>query len=395
MAKALEGIRILDLSQFEAGPSCTEQLGFLGADIIKIEPPGGEAGRSFLKRQEDKTGFDGWYFLSLNANKRSITLNLKSPKGVAMFKEMVKKADVVVSNFAPGVMERIGIGYDVLSKINPKIIYAENNGFGKGGPYSDYLCMDACAKAIGGSFSNTGLVDTPPLNPGPTIGDTGAGMHLAIGILAAYIQMQKTGEGQIVEQSMADAIVNFNRVAISVHPLDDGLPYPRRAQPEVVRCKGDGPNDYVFINLLTPKQYEMAMKAVGREDMITDELKYNIWARRDHYDEIKDALEGWTRTKTKMEVFKILAEQQIPVAPVLDTKETVEDPHFNRRGTMVEFDHPQRGKYKMMGCAMRLSKHDYDYFAAPLLGQHNQEIYGELLGVTPEELEKLKAEKVI
>jgi len=395
MAKALDGIKILDLSQFEAGPSCTEQLAFLGADVIKIEPPGGEAGRTFLMRKEDQTGFDSWYFLSLNANKRNITLNLKSPKGVSMFKDMVKKADVVVSNFGPGAMERIGIGYDVISKINPKIIYAENTGFGKGGPYSKYLSMDACAKAIGGSFSNTGLVDTPPLNPGPTIGDTGAGMHLAIGILAAYIQAQKTGEGQIVEQSMADAIINLNRVATAVHTLDDGLPAPRQDQPEVVKCKGDGPNDYIFVNLLTPKQYEMAMKAMGREDMITDELKNNIWARRDHYDEIKEAMEGWTKTKTKMEAFKILADQGIPVAPVLDTKEVLEDPHFNQRGSIVEFNHAQRGKYRMMGCAVRLSKHDYKYVAAPLLGQDNETIYGELLGLTPEEIRKLKEEKVI
>ncbi len=346
-------------------------------------------------RKEDTTGFDSWYFLSLNANKRNLTLNLKSPKGVAMFKQMLKKADVVVSNFGPGVMERIGIGYEALAKINPKIIYAENTGFGKGGPYSDYLSMDACAKAIGGAFSNTGLVDTPPLNPGPTIGDTGAGMHLAIGILAAYIQTQKTGRGQKVEQSMADAIINMNRVATAVHPLDDGEPAPRRNQPEVVKCKGDGPNDYIFVNLLTPKQYEMAMRAMGREDMITEELKNNIWARRDHYDEIKEAMEGWTKTKTKMEVFKILAEQGIPCAPVLDTKEVLEDPHFNRRGTIVEFNHPQRGRYKMAGCPIRLSSQDYDYKAAPLLGQHNEEIYGEWLGLSKKDLEALKAEKII
>ena len=303
MAKALEGIKILDLSQFEAGPSCTEQLAFLGADVVKIEPTGGEVGRTFLKTKEDKTGFDSWYFLSLNANKRGITLNLKSPKGIAMFKDMVKKADVVVSNFEPGVMEKMGLGYDVLSKINPKLVYAVNTGFGEGGPYSNYLSMDACAKAIGGSFSNTGLLETPPLNPGPTIGDTGAGMHLGIGILAAYIHAQKTGEGQYVEQSMADAIINFNRVPTSIHPLDSGEPHPRRDSSDAVKCKGDGPNDYAFVNLLTPKQYEMAMKAIGREDMITDELKYDIWARKDKWNEIKDAIEGWTQTKDKMEVF--------------------------------------------------------------------------------------------
>jgi formyl-CoA transferase len=308
---------------------------------------------------------------------------------------MVKKADVVVSNFGPGVMEKMGLGYDVLSKINPKLVYAVNTGFGEGGPYSNYLSMDACAKAIGGSFSNTGLLETPPLNPGPTIGDTGAGMHLGIGILAAYIHAQKTGEGQYVEQSMADAIINFNRVPTSIHPLDSGEPHPRRDSSDAVKCKGDGPNDYAFVNLLTPKQYEMAMKAIGREDMITDELKYDIWARKDKWNEIKDAIEGWTQTKDKMEVFHILAREGVPCAPVLDTKEVLEDPHFNQRKTIVEFDHPQRGKYRMAGCPIRLSRHDYDYIAAPLLGQHNEEVYGKWLGLSPEDLDSLRAEKII
>jgi len=397
MPKALEGLKILDLSQWEAGPSCTLQLAFLGADVIKVEPPGtGEVGRTFFISPEDAAlGLDAWYFLSLNANKRDITLNLKSPQGVAMLKEMVGKVDVVVSNFGPGVMEKLGIGYEVLSKINPKLIYAENVGFGKGGPYSNYLSMDAVAKAVGGVFSNTGMADTPPLNPGPTIGDTGAGMHLAIGILSAYIQMLRTGEGQIVEQSMADAVINLNRVPTAIHPLGDGEPAPRRDFAEVVKCKGDGPNDYAYINLLTPKQYDMAMTAIGRPDMNTAELRNSIQLRIEHFHEIKAAIEGWTRTKDKMEVFKTLADLGIPAAPVLDTKEVLNDPHFNQRGTIVEFDHPQRGKFKMAGCPIRLSKNDYEYKAAPLLGQHNEEVYQELLGLAKEDVEKLRKEKII
>jgi formyl-CoA transferase len=397
MAKVLEGIRIIDLTQWEAGPACTLQLAFLGADVIKIETPGtGEVARTFIISDEDaKRGLDAWYFLSLNANKRDITLNLKSSQGLAMFKEMVKTADVVVSNFGPGVMEKLGIGYDVLSGINPKIIYAENSGYGKGGPYSHYLSMDSCAKAVGGAFSNTGLSTTPPLGPGPTIGDTGAGLHMAIGILAAYIHAQKTGEGQVVEQSMADAVINLNRVPTAIHPLDDGEPAPRQAYAEALKCKGDGPNDYAFINLLTPKQYEMAMTAVGRKDMITDELKNNIRTRIERYSEIKEALEGWTATRDKMEVFKTLAEMGIPAAPVLDTKEVLNDPHFNQRGMIVEFDHPHRGKFRMAGCPIRLSKNDYEYKAAPLLGQHNGEVYGELLGLSEEHLEKLRRDGVI
>ncbi|MEE9913494.1 MAG: CoA transferase [Deltaproteobacteria bacterium] len=397
MPKALDGLKILDLSQWEAGPACTEQLAFLGADVIKIEPPvTGEVGRTFMISGEDaRKGLDSWYYLSLNANKRGITLNLRHPEGVEMFKEMVKKADVVISNFAPGVMERMGIGYETLSRINPKIIYAENVGFGKGGPYSNYLSMDAIAKAVGGAMSNTGTTDTPPLNPGPNIGDTGAGMHLAIGILAAYIQMLKTGEGQVVEQSMADAVINFNRVPTALHPLDDGEPSPRRNFVEVVQCKGDGPNDYAYVNMLTGKQYEMAMTAIGRKDLATEELKNDIQLRIERYHEIKEAIEGWTRTKDKMEVFKTLADLGIPTAPVLDTKEVLADPHFNQRGTIVEFDHSQRGKFKMAGCPIRLSKNEYEYKPSPLLGQHNAEVYRDLLGLTSADLEKLKLNRVI
>ena len=390
-------MKILDLAQWEAGPSCTLLLAFLGADVIKIEPPRtGEAGRTFYLSKEDaEQGLDAWYFISLNANKRDITLNLKSPRGVAMFKEMVKQADAVVSNFGPGVMEKLGLGYDVLSAVNPKLVYAVNSGYGEGGPYSRYLSMDACAKAVGGAFSFTGLSTTPPLNPGPTIGDTGSGLHLAIGILAAYIHAQKTGEGQIVEQSMADAVINLNRVSMAIHPLDDGEPFPRRDFSDVVKCKGDGPNDYAFINLLTGKQYEMAMTAVGRPDMITEELKNDIRLRVERYDDIKAALESWTTTKDKRDVFKTLAEMGIPVAPVLDTKEVLQDEHFNQRGSIAEFNHAQRGKYKMAGCPVRLSKNDCDYKAAPLLGQHNEEVYKAWLGLSAADLALLRKDGVI
>lgn len=397
MAKALQGIKILDLTQWEAGTSCTEQLAFLGADVVKIEPPGrGEVGRTVaLTADEFKQGLDSWYFISLNANKRDITLNLKSPKAVEMFKEMVKKADVVVSNFGPGTMDELGIGYDVVSRINPKLVYAENSGFGKGGPYSNYLSMDPVAKAAGGAFSNTGLSSTPPLNPGPTIGDTGSGMHMAIGILAAYIYAQRTGEGQFVDQSMADAIINLNRVPTALHPLGDGQPAHRAPVADVVKCKGDGPNDYAYINLITDKQYEMGMKAIGREDLIAGDLAHNMLARFARWGEVKAALEEWTKTRDKMDVFKTLADAGVPCAPVLDTLEVLNNPHYLQRGSVVEFNHAKRGKFKMAGCPIRLSKQDYEYKPAPLLGQDNYEVYKEWLSLSKEDVDKLKAEKVI
>ena len=398
MGKALDGIKILDLTQWEAGTSCTEQLAFLGADVIKIEPPGrGETGRGVnVPRAEAEKGLDSWYFISLNANKRSITLNLKSEKGVNIFKEMVKKADVVVSNFVPGTMDRLGIGYSVLSQINPKLVYAENSGFGKGGPYSAYASMDPVAKAAGGSYSVVGLQSTPPLNPGPTIGDTGSGMHMAIGILAAYIDAQRTGEGQFVDQSMADAVINLMRVRAAVSgTYANGTPAPRPQEPDVIKCKGDGPNDYVFVVISTDKHFETMMKILGREDMLNSELRNDRNLRRTKMGEIREAIYEWTKNKNKIEVFHTLAEQGIPVAPVLDTAEVLNDPHFNERGMIVEFNHARRGKFKMPGCPIRLSKNDYEYWAAPLLGEHNEEVYKEWMGLTKKDIEKLQAEKIV
>ena len=397
MAKALEGMKILDCTQWEAGTSCTEQLAFLGADVVKVEPPGrGETGRTVNVTREDlANGVDSWYFISLNANKKSITLNLKSKKGVEMFKEMAKKADVVVSNFVPGTMDELGVGYSVLSKINPKLVYAENSGFGKGGPYQDYASMDPIAKATGGSYSVVGLTTTPPLNPGPTIGDTGSGMHMAIGILAAYIYAQRTGEGQFVDQSMADAVINLMRVRMSATTYGQRKPAPRQSEPDVLKCKGEGPNDYAYAVISTDKHFEEAMKLIGRNDLLNSDLRTDRIARQARMVEIRGALEAWTKTKPKMEVFHTLAKLGIPAAPILDTVEVIDDPHFNQRGTIVEFNHPKRGKFKMPGCPIRLSKNDYEYKSAPLLGVDTESVLKEWLSLSKEDVDKLRAEKIV
>ena len=401
MGKVLEGIKVLDLTQFEAGTSCTEYMGFLGADIIKIEPPGrGEPGRTTSRSQEDiDKGYDSWFFVLMNANKRGITLNLKSEKGLAIFKEMVKKADVVVSNFLPGTTEKLGINYDILNKINPKIIYAENSGFGKGGPYSNYPAFDAIAKATGGAFSTTGEHDGPPINPGPIIGDTGSGVHMAVAILAALLYRNKTGEGQEIDMSMTDNVVNQTRTPLR-YTLETGEPTPREGAGSVgiypwdaFKCKGGGPNDYVFIGGAMPHQYEALMKMIGREDLI--KWKDDIRLRFEKKAIIKEALEEWTKTKDKMEAFHIVAKAKIPCGPVLDTVEVLNDPHLNQRGMIIETEHPQRGKFKMPGCPVKMSKSEPEYTPAPLLGQHNEEVYAEWMGYTTEEVSKLKEEKVI
>jgi len=395
MAKALVGIKVLDFTQFEAGTSCTETLAWLGADVIKVESPRGEPGRYLLRTPDEvKNNIDSWYYISLNANKRSITLDVRTAKGLAMVKELVKKVDVVASNFAPGTMDDLGIGYAVLSKINPKLIYAVNSGFGMTGLYSKFSAFDTIGKAAGSAYSNNGLASTPPLNPGPTVGDTGSGMHMAIGILAAYIAAQRTGKGQIVDQSMSDACMNLNRVPAAIAGSFAGTPAPRAVATDTVKCKGDGPNDYALVITATLAQLKALMKVCGREDFVTPDMK-DLSTIFPKMAEINAILAEWAKTKTKMEVFETLAPLGVPCAPILDTVEVLNNPHFIERGMSVEWNHPKRGKFRMPGCAVKLSDSPVDYKIAPTLGQDNHEVYSELLNLSKEQVDQLKAEKVI
>ncbi|MCC2676593.1 MAG: formyl-CoA transferase, partial [Ramlibacter sp.] len=248
---ALEGVRVLDLTQFEAGTSCTETLAWLGADVIKVEEPK----RGDQGRVQDRNGVDSPYFILLNANKRSITCNLKSEEGRAVFRELVKTADVVIENFGPGVIERLGFGWDDIHAINPRTIFAQIKGFGPGSPYANFLSFDMIAQAVGGAMSLTGDADGRPLRPGVTIGDTGTGLHCAIGILGALLQRAMTGRGQRVQVAMQDAVINFSRIAFATQ-ASTGKPAPRTGNQSVLatsapsesyRCKGDGPNEYCFI----------------------------------------------------------------------------------------------------------------------------------------------------
>ncbi len=402
MKKALEDVHILDLTIIEAGPACTELLAFLGADVIKIEAPTGDPGRKSavtpnMDPEASANNWDGWSFIFLNANKRSITLNLKTAKGLYIFKEMVKKADVVVSNFSPGTMHKLGIDYDVLSKINPRLVYAENSGFGTGGPYSNYVAFDAIAKAAGGVFSNTGEPDGSPGNPGPHIGDTGSGVHMAVAVLAALHFSRVTGEGQAIDMSMTDNIINLNRSPLR-YTMVTGKPIPRMGGSglggypyDTFRCKGDGPNDYIFIGAVRDMHYANLMKTIGREDLASLDAD----ARFDARAMLKPIIEAWTLTHDKMEAFRILAEAEVPVGPVLTSVEVLNDPHFIQRGIVRESVHPKRGKHKMIGCPVQLSKSPVEIRPAPLLGQHNEEVLREWMGYTPEEVAKLKEEKVI
>ncbi len=403
MPKALEGLRVIDLTQWEAGTSCTEYMAFMGADVIKIEAPGrGESARYNASTKEElEKRIDSWYFILLNANKRGITLNLKSEKGVEILKEMVKKADVVVSNFLPGTMEKLGIDFSVLSKIKPDLVYAEKSGFGKGGPYSDYPSFDAIAKAAGTACSNTGEEDGPPLNPGPSIGDTGSGMHMMGAIMAALYYRDRTGEGQEIDMAMTDNIINLNRIHFR-RSIESGEPQPRSGGGvpgyipwDIYKSKGKKPNDYVFIAARQPHQYKALMKLIGREDLATDELIDNLPLRWERRDEIKKAIEDWTTLRDKMDVFHTMAKAVIPCAPILDTLEALNDPHFAQRGMVFDAVHPKRGKHKMLGMPVKMSKSDFEYRPAPSLGQHNEEVLNELLGYSKEKVAALRKEGVI
>jgi formyl-CoA transferase len=398
MAQALAGIRVLDLTQYEAGPSATQMLAWLGADVIKIEPPTGEPGRTALS---DKRGEDAWFFLLLNSSKKGVTLNLKSERGRAMFLTMIKTADVLVENMGPGAMERLGLGWETLQRLNPRLIAASVKGFGGGGPYADYKSFEWIAQAMSGAMSMTGSPDGPPTKAIGGLADTGAGLHAAIGILAAIVQRQATGVGQQIEVAQQDSVVNLLRIHLR-DSYATGKPVPRQgnsslnaAPSNLYRCRPFGPNDYVFIHVATVEMWKSLTAILGRPELGDDPRYADRRDRVQFIDELDPLIEAWTEKRTKHEVLEILAPQGIPCGAVLDSTEILADPHLRARGMIVELEHPSRGVYPMPGNPVRLSDSPTDVTRAPLLGEHNAEIYGELLGYGGAELDSLHRDGVI
>jgi formyl-CoA transferase len=398
MAKALDGIRVLDLTQYEAGPSSTQMLAWLGADVIKIEPPAGEPGRTALS---DKRGEDAWFFMLLNSCKKGVTLNLKAPRGKAMFEELVRQSDVVVENMAPGVMARLGLGYEGLKALNPRIIHASVKGFGSGGPYADYKSFEWIAQAMAGAMSMTGSPDGPPTKAIGGLADTGAGLHTAIGILAAIIQRQATGVGQQIEVAQQDAVVNLLRIHLR-ETYVSGKPAPRQgnrsaaaAPSNIYRCSPGGPNDYVFIHCATVEMWKSLTAIVGRPELGADPRYEDRRDRVAFMDEIDAMIEDWTARRPKHEVLAILAGAGVPCGAVLDSAEVLSDPHLRQRGFITDLEHPRRGVYPMPGNPVQLSDSPTEMVRSPLLGEHNAEVYGKLLGVGQVELETLRRDGVI
>src|SRR5271165_689154 len=371
LAGCLDGVRVLDLTQFEAGPSCTEALAWLGAEVVKVEnPQGGEAGRYLLGRssgqgQSQSQNQDSWYFLLFNANKKSITVNLKSERGLELVKNMAKRADVMVENFAPGAIERLGLGYDAVRAVNAGIVYAQVKGFGTGGPYESNLAFDMIAQATGGVMSITGEPDGPPLKPGVTLGDTGTGMLLAISILAALYRRRGTGQGERIEIAMQDAMLQYIRVALSTQATYG------------VAAKRNG------------------SEVIGRKELIGDPRFDTAAARLEHEPEVDEMIAAWTRQHDKREAMRILGGAGVPAGAIFDTMELTEEADFERRGIMQTMEHPTIGPFKMPGWPVRFGGRTPELKPAPLLGQHTNEILGEWLGLDEGQIDQLVTDHVI
>jgi crotonobetainyl-CoA:carnitine CoA-transferase CaiB-like acyl-CoA transferase len=389
----LAGVKVLDLTQFEAGTTCTEALAWMGADVVKVEnPEGGEAGRRGVN--------DPYYFMIYNANKRSVTVNLKSGQGLALIKEMAKHADVFAENFGPGVIERLGLGYDVLSALNPGIIYAQVKGFGAGSPYQNGLCFDPIAQACGGAMSITGEPDGRPLKPGPTIGDTGTGMLLAFSIVSALYQRLATGKGRRLEAAMQDGVMHYSR-GMFVRQAQTGKAAPRRpatgnAPSGIFPCRPGGPNDYVYLltSRANPEHWPRLLKLIGREDLIGDPRYDKAAARLEREAEVNEIIAQWTRERTKEEAMALLSGAGVPAGAVFDSMELTSEPSFWTRGILQEMRHGD-WKMTMPTWPVRFDGALTPIKPAPLLGEHTAAALGDWLGLGPEEVAALRRDGVV
>ena len=415
MSKALDGVKILDFTHVQSGPTCTQLLAWFGADVIKVERAGeGDATRGQLRDVPDA---DSLYYTMLNHNKRSITLDTKHPKGKQVLETLIKTCDVLVENFAPGALERMGFTWERINELNPRMIVASVKGFGPG-PYEHCKVYENVAQCAGGSASTTGFDDGPPMVTGAQIGDSGTGLHLALGIVAALYQRNTTGRGQKVLAAMQDSVLNLCRVKLRDQqrldrtgvmkeypqypdtPFGETVPRAGNAsgggQPgSILKCKGweTDPNAYIYFITQGPV-WGAICRVIGREDWITDPDYATPAARLPRLKAIFATVEQWTMTKTKFEAMDILNAFDIPCGPILSMKEIADEPSLRTSGTVVEVDHPTRGKYLTVGNPIKMSDSPTDVIRSPLLGEHTEEVLVQL-GYTGEQIDLLHAEHVI
>ena len=397
MSAPLEGIRILDLTQVQAGPSCTQLLAWLGADVIKVEEPG--VGDRTRHERATEPGLDSFYYLVFNANKRGLTLNLKSEEGCDIFKRLVGMSDVVVENYGPGRMERFGLGYEVLCGANSRIVYATIKGFGTYGPNAEIKSFEHIAQAMGGAMSANGEAGGEPIFVAPGVGDSGTGLHCAIGILAALRQRDKSGESQRVEVSMQDAVVNLMRIRM-LDTLADGKPLARmgnriwEAPSMIYPCHPGGPDDYIGL-VLSGDSWDTILAVAGRAELIGDERYATHEARCENAAEVEKIISGWTRTITKREAMEILVPLGVACGMVQDTSEVLDDEHLRARDMVVEMDDERRGEYLVLGNPIKIASNDVGIEPPPLLGEHSREVLGSLLGLGEADVRRLREDGVI
>jgi len=393
MEKALSGIRVIDMTHNQAGPACAQIMGFLGADVIKLEEPkGGDVARA--------QNNDELFFLVFNANKRSLTLNLKTDEGKDLFKRLIAQSDVLIENFGPGALDRMGLGWKVLQQINPRLVYATIKGFGTYGPNAHFKAYEPIAQAMGGAMCVTGFADGPPTYNWPAIGDSGTGMHMAIAILAAINQRHATGKGQHVEVAMQEAVLNLIRISLREHqrtgvPVRTGNQLGKNVPGTTYKCAPGGPNDYVYI-YAQPQMWAAFCKAMDRPDLESNPLfKTNDdrWSNRAALDAL---ITEWTSQRSKHDVMKVMADAGVPCGACQDTAEVLADPHLRERGMIVEMEYPRRpGGFTTVGLPMILSGSPIEYERPPTLGEHTESLLGELLDVSPGDVRRLKDKGIV
>lgn len=406
MDAALSGIRILDMTHVQAGPSASQLLAWLGADVIKLEPPGGDVTRAHLR---DIAEADSLYFNMLNCNKRSITVNMKHAAGRQVFVELLGKCDVVLENFGPGVLERFGFPWEEIHRINEGIILASIKGFGTTGPYARLKAYENIAQAMGGAMSVTGTPDSPPMVSGAQIGDSGTGLHLVIGVLAALQQRHRTGKGQLVECAMMDSVMNLCRVKWRDHQRLSRSPLPEYTQPtsglesvprtgnqsggallgNAVKCKPGGPDDYVYV-VVQEQVWKRFAARIGGTALASDARFATPDARQRHQMALWELVEQFSSAYTKQEFMALLNEIDVPCGLVMNTADIAKDEHVRLREMYVEMDDPVRGKWANIGMPIKLSDSKVDIARPPLLGEHTEDILRDILGFTDDKIAAMK-----